>query len=143
MARSTTWRRLATITALAVACVASTATLAAPAHALSPLPYDGCIYASQRTSFVGWADLDYRGCLPDGAATTADCKSLSAWRWTGRTWQAQALYDCYDGTQVYAYPYAAGWTWIWTQRTGWLAIQSRLVIVDRSVGLAGTHTAAH
>ena len=44
-----------------------------------------------------------------------------AWRWSGSSWQ-QANID--KGVRVYVYPYSGTWHWIWTQRTGWLAIEN-------------------
>lgn len=44
---------------------------------------------------------------------------VEAWRWTGSTWVRSGLEI---GTQAYFAPYASGWRWAWTQRTGWLAI---------------------
>ncbi|MCW2922740.1 MAG: hypothetical protein JWM98_144 [Thermoleophilia bacterium] len=43
-----------------------------------------------------------------------------AWRWTGSTWQSTKIAW---GSQVYYYPYTGSWAWIWTQGTGWLAVQ--------------------
>lgn len=45
---------------------------------------------------------------------------VPAWRWTGRYWNATTITG---GTWVYAHPYSGDWHWIWTQRTGWLAIK--------------------
>ena len=28
------------------------------------------------------------------------------------------------GQRVYIYPYAVGWSWAWTQSTGWVAVNS-------------------
>jgi hypothetical protein len=127
-----TWRRLATIAALAGAVFATTATLAAPAHALGRPVYDyGCTFASERPQYVGWAKLSFRGCVSPGSAQTMDCKGDLAWRWTGRAWQQHPINECSGGLgAVYVYPYAAGWSWIWTQRTGWLAVRSNLVVVS-------------
>lgn len=44
-----------------------------------------------------------------------------AWRWTGKTWQSVRIDD---GIDVYVYPYSSPWHWVWTQQTGWLAIQN-------------------
>ena len=45
----------------------------------------------------------------------------TAWRWSGSAWSQTSIAG---GTQVYAYPYSGSWHWIWTQRTGWLAIET-------------------
>ena len=47
--------------------------------------------------------------------------SKVAWRWDGASWNQVSIAA---GTSVYAWPYASGWHWIWTERTGWLAIRS-------------------
>lgn len=46
---------------------------------------------------------------------------VDAWRWSGSSWSRAHLVG---GEQVYAYPYSGSWHWAWTQRTGWLAIQT-------------------
>ena len=55
---------------------------------------------------------------PSTCSTTGTRK---VWRWGGSAWTA---YTIRGGTSVYAYPYSGSFHWIWTQRTGWLAIQS-------------------
>lgn len=56
-------------------------------------------------------------------AMTPECMNAghTAYRWTGRSWVAVTLRG---GIDVYVYPYQSPWHWIWTQRTGWLAIQN-------------------
>jgi hypothetical protein len=60
---------------------------------------------------------------------------VAAWQW----------YDNYGwyqrgrspGTQVYIWPYAAGWSWTWTERTGWYAMRtSDLTIGYRPIAIA-------
>ncbi len=53
------------------------------------------------------------GCLAPG--------THQAWRWNGSSWQSARVLE---NTDVYVYPYSAPWHWIWTQQTGWLAIQN-------------------
>lgn len=130
-----TWHWLLTIT---IASIAATATLAAPAHAtigtVAPAPYR-CTTAADLPGFIGWATISHRGCVAPGAPQTADCRVSPAYRWTGSTWQYQAISECGGPRQVYVYPYAAGWSWIWSQQTGWLAVRSNLVHVQATFGL--------
>ena len=50
---------------------------------------------------------------------------ISAWRWTGSTWQAVSSEAFLPGSKAYFAPYAAGWRWAWTQQTGWVALQEK------------------
>lgn len=48
---------------------------------------------------------------------------VATWRWTGSGWiRGGALHP---GDKAYFAPYAAGWRWAWTQRTGWVALDTR------------------
>ena len=49
---------------------------------------------------------------------------VPAWRWTGNAWKQELAEGFTPGSAVYFAPYATGWHWAWTARTGWLAIQS-------------------
>ena len=117
-----------------------TATTAAPAHALG-VPGAICTFASDAPNYIGWARISFRGC-PEGGPQTMDCKGATAWRWTGAAWQAHALSECGGPRQVYVYPYAAGWSWIWSQQTGWLAVRSDIVLIQ-SGSIPGVLTASH
>lgn len=110
-----------------------TATMAAPAHAMAQ-PMTNCTFASDAPNYVGWVTLAYRGC-PNGMAQTADCRAATAYRWTANGWQRYGLNECGGPRQVYVYPYAAGWSWIWSQQTGWLAVQSHLVLISQGQGI--------
>jgi hypothetical protein len=134
-ATSITWRWLTTAATIAAAAIALMATSAAPALAFAaPAPASTCTFASQAPNYVGWVTLAYRGC-PNGFAQTADCKALTAYRWTGRSWQYFGLNECGGPRQVYVYPYAAGWSWVWSQQTGWLAVQSSSVLIRQGQGI--------
>ncbi len=143
----TTWRWLTTVATIAAAALAMSATIAAPAHATATgVGYDyECTFANQQPSYIGWATLSFRGCIAPGMAMTADCRGADAYRWTGASWQYYGLNECSRIGQVYVYPYAAGWSWIWTQRTGWLAVRSNLVLVSSGylVGGATTPSTGH
>lgn len=41
------------------------------------------------------------------------------WRWNGSRWLPSSIGG---GVQVYAYPFAGSWHWIWTRAGGWVAI---------------------
>lgn len=125
-----TWRWIATVATLALALVSITATFGpTTANATVLYPVGTCVTARENPHFIGWARLTYRGC-PSGLAQTADCKAMTAYRWTGRAWSVVVLNECNGVGAVYVYPYAAGWSWIWTQRTGWLAVQSHAVLIQ-------------
>jgi hypothetical protein len=133
---TTTWRWLATMATIAAATFAMTAVTAAPAHALGA-PIYTCTTAVDEPNFVGWATISHRGCLEPGAPRTMECRASAAYRWTGAAWQKQSLSECGGPRQVYVYPYAAGWSWIWSQQTGWLAVQSSLVQIRGGYGGCG------
>ncbi|MCW2928288.1 MAG: hypothetical protein JWM86_2256 [Thermoleophilia bacterium] len=69
-------------------------------------------------SHQGWVQVRARGNY-DTCGIVGPC-GVGAYRWSGTQWNATKIGW---GTQVYAYPYSGDWMWIWTQRTGWLAIQ--------------------
>lgn len=130
-----TWRWLTTVAAIAAATFATAATIAAPAHALgavapAPYPYT-CSTAADQPRFIGWATMSYRGCVDPSYPSTADCRVETAYRWSGSAWQARQIGECGMGpSRVYVYPYAAGWSWIWSQQTGWLAVRSTKVQIS-------------
>lgn len=56
----------------------------------------------------------------------ASCLALScpvamhqAYQWTGREWRSVWLNS---GIDVYVYPYSSPWHWVWTRKSGWLAV---------------------
>ena len=76
-----------------------------------------------RANHVGWVKVkdEPRAC-PAIYPAPAYCSQPSpvvAWRWNGVAWNQTSIAG---GTDVYVYPYSSPWHWIWTQRTGWLAI---------------------
>jgi hypothetical protein len=115
------WRRmlLVGITAL-VALLAVSFTAPQDAHAfMDP--------TTVTSSHVGWVYVretpQYR-CgvlLYYGNTRCGGSLGQTAWRWSGSSWSQTSIAG---GTQVYAYPYSGAWHWIWTQRTGWLAIET-------------------
>ncbi len=127
-----TWRWLITVATIAAAAFVIAATLAAPAHAVvgaepAPPPYS-CTYASDAPHYIGWATMSYRGCVDPAYPRTADCRTETAYRWTGSSWSPRQVGECgMSPIKVYVYPYAAGWSWIWTQQNGWLAVRSNFV----------------
>jgi hypothetical protein len=113
---SAAWRRLllATITAL-IALLAVSASAPGRAEAFM----DPNIVT---VDFVGWVHVrEYVGiCATSNPPRCTDSSTVQAWRWTGTRWSATRIGE---NASVYAYPYSGSWEWIWTQRTGWLAIQ--------------------
>ena len=127
--------RFALLLALVVGSLAATT---APASAIAiPAPV-GCwqlgaqavpgyscnTYVSTLSYYKGWGSVEY------------DCNSVdpafslfTAWRWTSTGWKAAYLNP---GMRVYVWPYATGWSWVWTQNTGWLAFQDRYLVVNRT-----------
>ena len=138
MQRHTGIWRGAALLAVVMATVLAMA-LGAPSRAQAASASAGsCTTAVQRPAFQGWAVLLFRGCPVAGAPQTADCRGLTAYRWGGAAWQRVDLNECnYAFPTVYAYPFGSGWSWIWTQRTGWLAVGSHAVQVDGVV--SGSH----
>ena len=128
---STTWRRITVVATITTTALAMAAVLAASAHATVGITARGpyaCSTAADSPKHVGWATLALRGCITPGMATTTECRSAAAYRWTGASWVNVGVNECATRS-VYVYPYTTGWSWIWTQHTGWLAIQSHLVQV--------------
>lgn len=74
---------------------------------------------SVTSNYQGWAYVHVRSSR-DTCGTVGPC-GRQAWRWNGATWTGTFIgWE----TQVYVYPYSAPWSWVWTQRTGWLAIRT-------------------
>ncbi len=120
------WRRALTIAiplAVAISC-----SFAATANAVAAT-YE-CTFTSDQPSYKGWATVAFRGCVTPGSASTTECRGATAYRWTGSAWQTVLLNECGGIGQVYAWPFASGWTWIWSSRHGWLAIRSSQVLVS-------------
>lgn len=72
------------------------------------------------SDYSGWARTAR---VPACATTTASCRDNSApvYQWTGSDWRAFALQG---DVQVWVQPYTGGWSWAWTQQTGWVAIHT-------------------
>ncbi|MCW2924644.1 MAG: hypothetical protein JWM98_2048 [Thermoleophilia bacterium] len=78
----------------------------------------------------------YRGYL--GNQPTAQCfvsPRYTGWSWTNGAWKSVTLAG---GTTGYLYPYAGApaWRWVYTPRTGWVAVQAS------DVGIVWTETNA-
>lgn len=97
------------------------AAAASPAHAVMQK-----VTAEDEPRFRGWATLD----TPSRIQTLRTY--VPVWHWDGDSWQRRNL-GTHNGqgvsTRVYRAPYAAGYSWIWTQPTGWLAVRSEHVLV--------------
>ncbi|MCW2925141.1 MAG: hypothetical protein JWM98_2545 [Thermoleophilia bacterium] len=108
------------VVALLVAIIASLATQAGTASATTI-----AAPSSVGPNFQGWTKLQsgYTSCGYDigtGSVTTCRPERYPAYEWTASGWQSRTLAA---DTWVYVYPYAAGYSWVYTQRTGWYAIQ--------------------
>jgi hypothetical protein len=121
------WRR--------VLMVAITALIAALAVSFSA-PGDARAFMDPsvvRSGTTGWVQVRHQAvACPAIYPTPAWCsqgRSITAWRWSGSSWSQSSLAG---GTQVYAYPYSAPWHWVWTQRTGWLAVKSSDLTTGRT-----------
>lgn len=102
--------------------ITATALLPSSAHAFSqPIARD--VVAS---NYQGWAYVRHH--CQGAMACTADYQTRDAWRWNGSSWTSSGIGE---GTRVYAWPYAAGWHWAWTQTTGWLAMRTSDITYHR------------
>ncbi len=100
-----------------------------PAWGCNGNPYVRPVPHHPVAGWSGWGTVNYpdQNCPNDGRVGCGTyTPSFPAWRWTG-SWSGTSVWG---GTQVYIYPYAVGWSWIWTQRTGWLAMQDKYVWVS-------------
>ena len=102
---------VALIAALAISCTAPT-----DAHAIRDP-------TAVLSSHVGWVYVRTSGTAVCTLTYPQRCKSPGkyAWRWTGSQWSTAQVNS---GSQVYAYPYSGAYHWVWTSRTGWLAMQT-------------------
>lgn len=58
---------------------------------------------------------------PDQPVCMMGIGRVPAWRLQNGAWLRTTLAP---GTRTYVHPYAGAWRWVWTQRTGWLAINA-------------------
>ena len=72
---------------------------------------------------TGWVYTRHVGvvCTMDYPSSYCSPSTHTAWRWSGYSWSRSSIGG---STQVYAYPYSGAWHWIWTQHSGWLAIET-------------------
>jgi hypothetical protein len=114
------FRTIRTVAVLAIA-IAATALVPSSAHATvgQPIAMSGRI----APNYQGWAYARHH-CVNLLPCTTI-LEMREAWRWNGRSWSTAPIAE---GTLVYAWPYASGWHWAWTQRTGWLAMRTSDIV---------------
>lgn len=126
------------ITAIAIAAVllfpgaraAHAAVAVAPAPIWHADTYQARIFADKLPTYKGWAHVQiyHWGLRPDSPPVP------TAWRWTRTGWVKTSLPV---GTQVYHYPFASGWSWVWTRTAGWMAIRSELVYIRTETRACG------
>lgn len=80
--------------------------------------------ASDHPTYKGWGIVDG---IPVGGCRIGQLCGLPAWRWANSSWNPS--YVC-NRERVYIWPYGSGWSWVWSQRAGWLALQSRHLWID-------------
>lgn len=109
-----------TATATAPA-TASATTYSCPATYPRPAFCDGPVQTQVAgPSHIGWVYLNLNYC-PSGMACAAVYRAtMPAWSWTGSAWRGSSVAQGW----VYVYPYTGGWRWVWTQRSGWVAVNS-------------------
>lgn len=116
------WRRTLLIVAAAVvaACALSTAVPERAQATIVP------ITPTVQSSFEGWAQVWGTTTMCPISINLGPCQyaGRDAYRWTGYSWARTTLAH---NTMVYAYPYGSGWHWVWTERTGWLAVRTAYV----------------
>ena len=138
MIRMRTWHIaavaiLTTVIVAAALAVSSAEASKRPVNAGVPLaaPYNEPIPAYD--SYKGWGAV--HGTYGDFNGFAGPIHSKVAWHWNGTAWSQR--YGRTPGLRVYIWPYAAGWSWTWTESTGWLAMQTRdLVIGYRPIAVA-------
>jgi hypothetical protein len=113
---------------LIVAMLAMTATAAAApadASAVTCLPSsnitNSCMgYQTAGVNHKGWVYLNLNYCPPGALCRMSYRESIDAWHWTGTRWTQSSV----KGGWVYVYPYSGQWRWVWTQASGWVALDS-------------------
>jgi hypothetical protein len=101
---------------------------------ISPGPMYYAVSPVQEPTFKGWGEVslsrnyaDRARCAQKIYPEPTNCR-VTAWRWnaTSRTWSRTSLLS---GTRTYIWPFATGWSWVWTSNTGWLAVSDDYVVV--------------
>jgi hypothetical protein len=77
-------------------------------------------HRTARLGHVGWTYLNLNGCRLGRMCAAVFNDSTSAWRWTGAAWSRASISQGW----VYVYPYTGEWRWAWTQRSGWVAMNT-------------------
>lgn len=132
------WRTFATLAAVAALtaiftssasaaiavypCIQPLATTNSTLYGTCPSPTPTRTRSFISADYKGWAYVFGRADCPAGAQCFAAGEpTIAAWRWSNGAWSRSSFNR---NEQVYAWPYGGGWQWAWTQRTGWLAIQT-------------------
>jgi beta-glucanase (GH16 family) len=81
------------------------------------------VLSIQPTTASASVAATYKG---TGAVTIASGGNVPAWTWndTSRTWSSTPIASA---TTVYIWPFASGWSWVWTSSTGWRAVNDSYV----------------
>lgn len=135
MLRMRTWHlnAVAALTTVIVAAVLAVSNAEASRTAVNagvPLaaPYQEPIPAY--ANYKGWGTVE-------GGFYTARLMAPApkvAWEWSGSQWLQRGRTP---GTRVYIWPYASGWSWTWTESSGWYAMRtSDLLIGYRPIAIA-------
>lgn len=121
-----TWKAVHARAGIAAAAV-TVALLAMTAPTASAGPGSGRGGWGGWGSRVGWTHVvPSYDCSAATAPTIDSCRLVPrpAWRWNGAGWSPEVINA---DERAYAAPYAPGWSWVWTDRTGWQVIETRFV----------------
>jgi hypothetical protein len=125
------WRSsiiIGTLAAIAMAIPTTASAIVAP-----PCSYPGACqsipsYVHPWAGYKGWGVVKTYYCAPGMLCPMYPTAAYApAWRWNGAWNRAYVANE----TPVYVYPYAVGWSWIWTANTGWLAMSDSYVYVRK------------
>ena len=123
---------VATVLVAAALAVSGAKASSKPANVGVPLaaPYNEPIPAYGNYKGWGYVGGGYYG----GGARLVAPRPVTAYEWNGSRWLERTRQP---GTRVYIWPYAQGWSWTWTQETGWYAMRTdALTIGYRPIAIA-------
>lgn len=89
-------------------------------------------FHSDCPSYKGWGRITSEGagsCIWNGCLRMPFTGPVTAWFWTGTAWHQSSLAN---GSSVYAWPYASGWSWAWNNGN-WYAVQSTHIRINPAV----------
>jgi hypothetical protein len=139
MTRLSVRRTFGIVTLMLAICVSLFAAPSASADVLYPercvrkdnAAYDCNVRLSTLDYYKGWGHTS-GGIYCGGAHPSDDLIFVIeaprvAWRWTSSGWRNATIPP---NTQIYIWPFATGWSWVWRSGYGWYAMRDSDLVIN-------------